>query len=221
MHDVARELSVRRHYGLISQQVALACHPPQHPCHQLYHRPPDDRSERWRSPIGRFAPDIQQYLVEASLSSTSYKSVISRICEYAVRTAIESSSSKLLFGRPPPNGYSRTDSAKEGSDYAGKIALRSQPNPCLVHEHNRPDSAQPFPRLCSFVSWHPPPFQMPFEANHTDSKIIMDCADRIRVAPQVGDWWDELTKTWSWDRTCLKIIDVIGVFEIQCHSVRK
>ena len=43
LHQEARELPVRQHNELISQQFAIACHLPQHPCHQLCHRPPDDR----------------------------------------------------------------------------------------------------------------------------------------------------------------------------------
>ena len=41
LHQEARELPVRQHSELISQQFAIACHLPQHPCHQLCHRPPD------------------------------------------------------------------------------------------------------------------------------------------------------------------------------------
>ena len=48
LHQEARELSVRQHNELISQQFTVACHLPQHPCHQLCHRPPDDRPERRR-----------------------------------------------------------------------------------------------------------------------------------------------------------------------------
>ena len=48
-------------------------------------------------------PNIQQYLTEQPLSNTSYKSAISSIIlQDVVRTVIESSSSKLLIGRPPP-----------------------------------------------------------------------------------------------------------------------
>ena len=78
----------------------MACHLPQHLCHQLCHRPPDDRPERRRSLIGRFRPNIQQYLAEEPLSNTSYKSAISSIHKDVVRTVIQSSSSKLLNGRP-------------------------------------------------------------------------------------------------------------------------
>ena len=46
LHQEARELPVRQHNELISQQLAIACHLPQHPCHPLCHRPPDDRLER-------------------------------------------------------------------------------------------------------------------------------------------------------------------------------
>ena len=45
LHQEARELPVRQHNELISQQFTIACHPPQHTCHQLCHRPPDDRLE--------------------------------------------------------------------------------------------------------------------------------------------------------------------------------
>ena len=102
LHKKARELPVLQHNELISQQFAIACHLPQHPYHQLCHRSPDDRLERRRSMIGRPKPNIQQYLAEEPLRNTSYKSVINSIHQDAVRTAIESSSSKLLNGRPPP-----------------------------------------------------------------------------------------------------------------------
>ena len=93
---------VRQHNELISLQFDIACHLPQHPCHQLYHRPPNDWPERRRSLIGRFRSNIQQYLAKEPLSNTSYKSAISSIHQDAFRTAIEGSSSKLLNGRPPP-----------------------------------------------------------------------------------------------------------------------
>ena len=72
LHEVVQELPVRQHNEVISQQFALACHQPQHHCHQLYHRLHDDRSDRRRSPIGRFEPNIQQYLAEKPLTNTSY-----------------------------------------------------------------------------------------------------------------------------------------------------
>ena len=62
LHQEARELPLRQHNELISQQFAIACNLPQHPCHQLRQRPPDDRPERRRSLIGQFKPNIQQYL---------------------------------------------------------------------------------------------------------------------------------------------------------------
>ena len=102
LHQEALELPVHQHNELMSQQFAIACHLPQHPCHQLCHRPLDDRPERRRSLIGRLRPNIQQYLAEEPLSNTSYKSAISSIHRDAVRTATESNSSKLLNGRPPP-----------------------------------------------------------------------------------------------------------------------
>ena len=80
----------------------MACHLPQHSCHQLCHRPPDDWPDRRRSLIGRFKPSFQQYQDEEPLSNTSYKSAISSIHQDAVRTVIESSSSKLLNGQSPP-----------------------------------------------------------------------------------------------------------------------
>ena len=102
LHQEAQELPVRQHSELISQKFAIACHLPQHPCHQLCHRPPDDRPERRRSLIGRFRPNIQQYLADEPLSNTSYKSAISSIHQDAVRTAIDSSTSKLLNSRSSP-----------------------------------------------------------------------------------------------------------------------
>ena len=81
---------------------AIACHLPQHPCHQLCHRPPDERPERRRSLICRSKPNIQQYLAEEPLRNTCYKSTISSIHQDVVRTVIESSSPKLLNGRSPP-----------------------------------------------------------------------------------------------------------------------
>ena len=78
-HQEAREIPVFQHIELISQQFTIACHLPQHSCHQLCHRPPDDRPERQRSLIDRFKPNIQQYLAEEPLSNTSYKFDISSI----------------------------------------------------------------------------------------------------------------------------------------------
>ena len=97
LHQEARELPVRQHNELISQQFAIACHLPQHPCYQLCHRPP-----RRRSLIGRLRPNIQQYLAEEPFRKASYKSAISGIHQDVVRTVIESSSSRLHNGRPPP-----------------------------------------------------------------------------------------------------------------------
>ena len=97
LHLEARELPGRQHNELISQQFGIACHLPQYPCHQLCHR-----LERRRSLFGRIKPTIQQFLAEEPLSNTIYKSAISSIHQDAVRTVVESSSSKLLNGRPPP-----------------------------------------------------------------------------------------------------------------------
>ena len=102
LHQESRELPVCQHNELISQQFAIVCHLPQHPFHQLCLRSPDVRPERRRSLIGRFKPNIQQYLAEGPLRNTSCMSAISSIHQDADRTAIESSSSKLLNGRPPP-----------------------------------------------------------------------------------------------------------------------
>ena len=50
LHLEARELLVRQHNELIFQQFAMACHLPQHPFHQLCHRPPDKPWFIWISP---------------------------------------------------------------------------------------------------------------------------------------------------------------------------
>ena len=102
LHQEARELPVHQHNELISLQSSMACHLPQHPSHQLCHRPPDDRPERRRSLIGRFKPNIQLCLAKEPHSNTSYKSEISSIHQDVVRTAVESSSSKRLNGLPAP-----------------------------------------------------------------------------------------------------------------------
>ena len=102
LHQEARELLVRQQNELIFRQFAMSCHLPQYPCHKLGHRSRDYRSERRRSLIGRLRPNIQQCLAEEPLSHISHKSIISSIHQDAVRTAIESISSKLLNGRPPP-----------------------------------------------------------------------------------------------------------------------
>ena len=88
LHQLARELPVRQHYELISQQFALAYHLPQHLCHQLCHRQPDDLPERRRYLIGRLRPNLQQYLTEEPLKNTIYKSAISSIHQVVVRTVI-------------------------------------------------------------------------------------------------------------------------------------
>ena len=133
LHQEARELQVRQHNELISLKFAIACHLPQHPCHQFCHRPPDDRPEQRRSLIGRFKPSIQQYLAEEPLRNTSYKSAISSIHQDAGKTAIESSSSKLFNGRPPPIATAE-QTAKKDKNYSDTTAQRSQPNPWSVHE---------------------------------------------------------------------------------------
>ena len=71
LHQEARELPVRHHIELISQQFAIACHLPHHPCHQLCHRPPDDQPDRRRSLIGRIKPNILKYLTERPFSNQS------------------------------------------------------------------------------------------------------------------------------------------------------
>ena len=98
----SRELPLRQHNELISHKFAITCHLAQHPSHQLCHRPPTDRQDRRRSLIGRLRPYILQYLAEEPLNNIIYKSAISSIHQDAVRTDIESSSSKLLNSRPPP-----------------------------------------------------------------------------------------------------------------------
>ena len=102
LHQEARELPVRQHNELISQQLAIACHLPQHPCQQLCHRPPDDRPEPRQILIDRFMPNIQQYLAVEPLSNTSYKSAISSIHQDVERTVIECSSSNCLMADRRP-----------------------------------------------------------------------------------------------------------------------
>ena len=60
LHLESMELPVRQNNELISQQFAMSFHLPQHPCHQLCHKPPDERPERRQSLIGRSRPNIQQ-----------------------------------------------------------------------------------------------------------------------------------------------------------------
>ena len=67
LHQEARELPVRQHNKLISQLFAIECH-------HLCHRPPDDRTERRRSLMGRSKSNIQQYHAEEPLSNTTPKS---------------------------------------------------------------------------------------------------------------------------------------------------
>ena len=51
LHQEVRELPVRQHDELISKLFVVACYLPQHPCHQLCHRPPDDLPDQRRSLI--------------------------------------------------------------------------------------------------------------------------------------------------------------------------
>ena len=101
LHHDARELPLHQQNEHIFQLFALECHLPQQPCNLLNQRS-DDTPDRRQSLIGLHRPNIQQYLVEEPLSNTSYKSAISSIHIDAVRTAYESSPSKVLNGRPPP-----------------------------------------------------------------------------------------------------------------------
>ena len=71
LNQDARELPVRQYYELIFQHFSIAFHLTQLPCHQLCYRPPDDRSDRRRSLIDRFEPNIQRYLVKKPLSNIS------------------------------------------------------------------------------------------------------------------------------------------------------
>ena len=104
LHQEAREIPVRLHNALISQQFALACRLPEYPSHQLCHRPPGDLLDRRRSLIGRLRHDFQQYHAVEPLNNASYKSTVSSIHEDAIKIAIESSSSRQINGRPPPIG---------------------------------------------------------------------------------------------------------------------
>ena len=126
LHQKALKLPVRQHKKLIYQQFAIACH-------ELCHRPPDDRPDRRKSLIDRLRPNIKQYLAEMSLSNTSNKSAISSIHYDAVRTAIENSSSKLLTGRPPPIATAGQTLPRKTRTILALIAHRSQTNFWSVH----------------------------------------------------------------------------------------
>ena len=185
LHQEARELPVRQHDELISQQFAIACHLPQHPCHQHCHRPPYDRPERRRSLIGRLRPNIQQNLAEKPLSNTSYKSAISSIHQHVDRTVIESSSSKLLNCRPPPVATAeqtlprktRTILAQLRTGHRrilGQYVSRIDPT-TRNHCHNCGHSPHDVHHL----------FDCP--SKPTDSRIAMDSADRNSETPILGD----------------------------------
>ena len=91
LHQEARKLPFRQQNELISQQFALACHLPQHPSHQLCHRPTDDLPDRRRSLIVRFRPDIQQCLAEEPLTISFMSTIIiiiSCIHHEAVRSVL-------------------------------------------------------------------------------------------------------------------------------------
>ena len=85
---------------MASTSICRKCSTTSTTCHKLCHIPPDDRPDRRRFLIVRFRLNMQPYLAEEPLSNTSYKLAISSIHQDTVRTAIESSSSKLLNGRP-------------------------------------------------------------------------------------------------------------------------
>ena len=100
--NLANALAGNWHKELTFHQFYMACHQPQHPCHQLCNCPPDDRPKRRRCLIGRFIPKIKQYLAKEPLSYSSYMSAICSIHQYAVKIAIDSSSSKQSNCRTPP-----------------------------------------------------------------------------------------------------------------------
>ena len=147
LHQQAREQPVHQHNEPISLQFAIACHLPHHPCHQLCHRPPDDRPERRRSLIGRLQPNIQQHLAEKPLSYTSYKLAICSIHQDVVRTVIEISSSKLLNGRPPPIATAEQTLPRKTSTILAQ--LRTGHNRILGQYMNRIDpTARNYCHIC-------------------------------------------------------------------------
>ena len=187
LHQEVRELPVHQHNELISQQFALTCHIPQHPSHQLCHRPPDDQLDRQRSLIGSLKPNIQQFLTEKPLINTSYKSAISSIHQDVVRTAIESSSSKLLNGRPLFIATAKqtlprktrtilaqlcTGHSRILGQYMNRIdrTARNHCHDCVQSPHDTHNLLD-----CSLKN------------DHTDSRIAMVCADRNRKTPQLVD----------------------------------
>ena len=203
LHQAARELPVRQHNELISQQFAIACHLPQHPCHQLCHRPPDDRSERRRSLIGRLKPDIQQYLAEDPLSITSYNSAISSIHQDAVRTAIENSSSKLLNGRPPPIATAEQTLPRKTRTILA--LLRTGHSRIIGQYMNRIDPSAR--NHCHHCDQSPHDTQNFFDCPSKPAPLTVESlwtaptetANHLNLP---GDWCDELTTTtWSSERS--------------------
>ena len=127
LHQEAQELRIHQNSELISQQFAIACHLPQHPCQQLCHRPTDDRLCRRRSLVGRSKNNIQQYFAQDPLNNTRYKSAFDCIHQDAVRTAIECSSSKLLNGRQPFNAITEQTLPRKTRTVLVQL--------CSVHSH--------------------------------------------------------------------------------------
>ena len=187
------KLPVRLHNEPISKQFALACHLPQHPCHHLSHRPSDDRPDRRQSLIGQ----LKQTSSNKSLNRNSAKQATNRPSSVSIMMRSElplKAAHQSCLLADDAHWCSRTDTAEEDKNYAGTISQRSQPYPCSVHQQNQSGSALPLPRLWSL---HPPPIRLTSEAVHTNTWLVMDCADRSREAHKHGEWWDDLT-TASW-----------------------
>ena len=174
LHKDTRELPVLQHNELICQQFAIAFHLPQHLCH----KPPDDRPDRQRSQIGRSKPNIQPCLADDPLINTSYKSAVSSIHQDAVRTAIESSSSKLLNGRVSPIATAEQTLPRKTRTILAQ--LRTGHSRILGHYMKRIDPTVRYHCYHCGQSPHDTHhlFDWPFEADHTYSRIAMDCADR-------------------------------------------
>ena len=151
LYQEAWELRVRLHDELISQQCVLVLHLSQHPSHQLSYTPPNDRPDRRRSLIDRLN------LASSNTSPTSHSTTRAKSRLSAASTKMRSelplnAAHHYYLMADAAHFYSRTDTAKEDKNYTVTNAHRSKPNPWSVHNQNRPDSAQPLPRLWSFAS---------------------------------------------------------------------
>ena len=90
---------------------------------------------------------IQQYFAQEPLNNTSYKSAFNSIHQGAVRTAIESSSSKLLNGRQPFNATAEQTLPRKTS-YSGRRYVTSY------------DLTNNSPLSTTFLPWTPRLFRV-------------------------------------------------------------